>query len=262
MARIRTIKPEFPHSESMGNVSRDARLAFILMWTIADDSGRLRGNSRMLASLLFPYDDDAAKKIDSWINELHDQKCIIRYRADGAEYIQIQKWLEHQRIDKPSASKIPPFQEGSENVREDSERIPVRKGREGKGVEGSGNDKRASKKLTLDELSVVHISDWISEKRAEGKYINHDENFILEYFKNYCKSKGKKYDDYIAAYRNAFEWDSCQPKQRKGGDPATNAYNAAQSIIARRNAAAGINPSSESINFTPSTNLCLPENIR
>ena len=59
MARIRTIKPEFPQSESMGRVSRDARLCFVMLWTIADDSGRLRGNSRMLASLLFPYDDDA-----------------------------------------------------------------------------------------------------------------------------------------------------------------------------------------------------------
>ena len=84
MARIRTIKPEFPHSESMGNVSRDARLAFILMWTIADDSGRLRGNSRMLASLLFPYDDDASKKMDGWINELQNQNCVVRYKAEVA----------------------------------------------------------------------------------------------------------------------------------------------------------------------------------
>ena len=67
MARIRTIKPEFPHSESMGRVSREARLCFILLWTIADDAGRLRGNSRMLASLLYPYDDDAKKQYpDGW----------------------------------------------------------------------------------------------------------------------------------------------------------------------------------------------------
>ncbi len=46
MARIRSIKPEFPQSESMGNVSRDARLTFIQLWTLADDSGRLRGSSR------------------------------------------------------------------------------------------------------------------------------------------------------------------------------------------------------------------------
>lgn len=113
MARIRTIKPEFPQSESMGRVSRDARLCFVQMWTLADDEGRLRGNSRMLASLLFPYDDDAPDLIDGWLDELDAEDCILRYTADGSTYIQIAKWLSHQKIDKPSTSKIPPFDESS-----------------------------------------------------------------------------------------------------------------------------------------------------
>jgi hypothetical protein len=113
MARIRTIKPEFPQSESMGRVSRDARLCFVQTWTIADDSGRLRGNSRMLASLLFPYDDDAPGLIDGWLEELEVGGCIVRYEAEGSTYIQIAKWLSHQKIDKPSPSKIPEFDESS-----------------------------------------------------------------------------------------------------------------------------------------------------
>lgn len=109
MARIRSIKPEFPQSESMGNVSRDARLTFLQLWTIADDEGRLRGNSRMLASLLFPYDDDAPGLIDGWLAELERENCILRYRVSGQNYLQIANWLIHQKIDKPSKSKIPPF---------------------------------------------------------------------------------------------------------------------------------------------------------
>lgn len=81
MARIRTIKPEFPQSESMGRVSRESRLCFILLWTLADDAGRLRGNSRMLASLLYPYDDDAKKHIDTWLEQLHAEGCIHRYEG-------------------------------------------------------------------------------------------------------------------------------------------------------------------------------------
>jgi hypothetical protein len=107
MARIRTIKPEFPQSESMGRVSREARLCFILLFTLADDAGRLRGNSRMLASLLYPYDDDAKNHIDGWLNDLHSNGCIQRYEVEGDQYIQICKWLIHQKIDKPSPSKIP-----------------------------------------------------------------------------------------------------------------------------------------------------------
>ena len=113
MARIRTIKPEFPHSESMGRVSRDARLLFVLIWTLCDDSGRTRGNSRMLASLLFPYDDDAPRLIDGWLEELERESCVVRYFTEDTNYIQVCNWLNHQKIDKPSPSKIPPFDESS-----------------------------------------------------------------------------------------------------------------------------------------------------
>lgn len=116
MPRIRTIKPEFPQSESMGRVSRDARLAFIEMWTVADDSGRLRGNSRMLASILFPYDDDAPKLIDGWLDELEREQCILRYEADGQKYIQIVNFNTHQKIEKPSPSKLPSFDDDSVNT--------------------------------------------------------------------------------------------------------------------------------------------------
>jgi len=50
----------------MGRISREARLCFIMLWTVADDAGRLRGNSRMLASLLYPYDNDATKRMEGW----------------------------------------------------------------------------------------------------------------------------------------------------------------------------------------------------
>ena len=125
MARIRTIKPEFPQSESMGNVSRDARLCFVMLWTISDDAGRLRGNSRMLASLLFPYDDDAPKLIDDWLSELEQEGCIQRYAIDGASYLEITNWLSHQKIDKPSPSKLPAFDEGSRILASPREAYPL-----------------------------------------------------------------------------------------------------------------------------------------
>ncbi|WP_099764138.1 hypothetical protein [Janthinobacterium sp. 35] len=100
----------------MGKVSRDARLLFILTWTLADDEGRLRGSSRMLASLLFPYDDDAPSLIDGWIAELVAEGCVYVYSVEGSTYMQIAKWLNHQKIDKPSKSKIPEFVEPSRNV--------------------------------------------------------------------------------------------------------------------------------------------------
>lgn len=62
----------------------------------------------MLASLLFPYDDDARKHIESWLAELEREQCICRYSVEDDQYIEIIQWLKHQKIDKPTASKIPP----------------------------------------------------------------------------------------------------------------------------------------------------------
>lgn len=74
-------------------------------------------------------------------------------------------------------------------------------------------------KVGLDDLSVDHVKDWLAMKRMEGRYLQHDEFFVLEYFKNYCKSKGKRYADYIYAYRNAFEWNYCQPRTTANYQP-------------------------------------------
>lgn len=147
MARIRSIKPEFPQSESMGNVSRDARLTFIQLWTIADDEGRLRGNSRMLASLLFPYDDDAPALIDGWMKELEDEGCIVRYKSGAQSYVQLCNWLIHQKIDKPSKSKIPPFVESSRilaNPLEVSSEEGIKEGIKDQGEEGTNTGASAT----------------------------------------------------------------------------------------------------------------------
>ena len=113
MARIRTIKPEFPQSESVGALSRDARLLFIMLWTIVDDVGRTRASSRMLSSLLYPYDDDAKDLIEGWLGELESGNQIRRYEVSGSQYLEIVKWLEHQKIDHPSKSRLPSFDEAS-----------------------------------------------------------------------------------------------------------------------------------------------------
>lgn len=120
MGRIRTIKPEFPKSETIGSLSRDARLLFVQLWTEADDAGRLRGASRLLASLLYPYDEDAPALIEGWLSELADKGCIRRYVVKGNQYVEIVNWLEHQKIDRPTPSRLPTFDEGSTLPREDS----------------------------------------------------------------------------------------------------------------------------------------------
>jgi hypothetical protein len=169
MARIRSIKPEFPQSESMGRVSRDARLCFVQMWTIADDEGRLRGNSRMLASLLFPYDDDAPGLIHTWLEELEREGCICRYMADGQSYIQIANWLSHQKIDKPSASKIPAFDEASRIVAKPRELSSEDQGRDQGEDQGGERTKERSRAVAFAPPGWVPPELWVSYLKVRTK---------------------------------------------------------------------------------------------
>lgn len=120
MARIRSLKPEMWSSESVGRLSRDARLLLVELITQVDDEGRIRASSRGLASLLYPFDDDAANMIDGWLTELEAEGMFVRYLADGATYGHLPKFKDHQKIDHPSKSKLPEFTESLANPREAS----------------------------------------------------------------------------------------------------------------------------------------------
>lgn len=167
MARIRSIKPEFPQSESMGRVSRDSRLLFVELWTLCDDEGRTRGNSRMLASLLFPYDDDAPGLIDGWIDELEREGCVVRYTAAGSTYIQVCNWLNHQKIDKPSKSKIPAFVESSRILANPREHSSEDQG-EDQGIVNPPSLRDVSPSGPAKQKSKT-LSQWTAEAKAKGE---------------------------------------------------------------------------------------------
>lgn len=81
---------------------------------------------------------------------------------------------------------------------------------------GKGGVGEKPKRITLEALAVEHVADWLKQKRAEGKYLSHDENAVLEGFKDYCVANGKRYTDYVAAYRNAFEWERFSSVKKNG----------------------------------------------
>ena len=70
MARIRTIQPHFARSPSMSRVGREARLLFVLLWTLVDDEGRCQAALDDLARVLYPSDADASMYLLAWLDEL------------------------------------------------------------------------------------------------------------------------------------------------------------------------------------------------
>ena len=107
MPRLRTIRPNFAQIPAVGRLSRDARLLFIEMWTVADDAGRLRFVPDLLVEQLFPFDTDALMLLPSWLDELERERLIERYSIEDADYLRVLHWRRLQSIDRPTRSRLP-----------------------------------------------------------------------------------------------------------------------------------------------------------
>ena len=129
----------------------------------------------MLASLLFPYDDDAPALIDGWLLELEHEGCIDRYVADGSAYVEIAKWLSHQKIDKPTPSKIPAFDSSSRILANPRESYPLDQGPEDQRIKDQGPEEEAPRKRSAptqpiakpDDVDQQTWTDWLSHRKAK-----------------------------------------------------------------------------------------------
>lgn len=109
MARIRTIKPEAFFSESLAEVSVEAERTFFGLLTQADDHGRHRDNAAIIAGLLWPLRaEHTSVHVEDDLHQLANAGLICRYTGcDGRRYLHIVTWSAHQKIDKPSLSRLP-----------------------------------------------------------------------------------------------------------------------------------------------------------
>lgn len=114
--RIRTIKPDLWRNTQVQSCSRDARLAFIGLISHADDEGRLHDDPGILRSSIFPGDADLSlRRFVRLLDELeqsidaHGIPLIRRYSVGRLGYIEIPKWGQHQRINRPTPSAIPSY---------------------------------------------------------------------------------------------------------------------------------------------------------
>lgn len=112
MARTRSLKPSFFDHDGIGDLPRDARLAFQALWCLADRDGRLLDRPRKIRGFAFRFDDDVTDEmVDEWLQILHDHRdrFITRYDVDGRRIIQVNGFQEHQSPHPREASDdLPP----------------------------------------------------------------------------------------------------------------------------------------------------------
>ncbi len=105
--RIRSIKPEWLEDERLALASPIARVMSIALITLADDEGRGRGNPVTLGGRVFPGSENPREDSATALGELARLRYIVLYEVDGQAYFQIRNWTKHQRVDKPTPSRLP-----------------------------------------------------------------------------------------------------------------------------------------------------------
>ena len=95
---------------SVAKMSRDERLLFIGMISVADDEGRLNAAPSRLLGEIFPNDNGevTAKRVKQWRDAICEKNPnVLLYTVDDVEYIQLLRWEEYNRPSHASASKLP-----------------------------------------------------------------------------------------------------------------------------------------------------------
>jgi hypothetical protein len=147
MARIRSLKPEFWTDEKVVAISPLARLLFMGLWNFADDEGRMVYSPMRIKLQILPAD---SVDISALLGEIRGKEMVNVYEVDGIEYLQIINFGKHQKVDKRTPSKYPPYINGTPNSPE-SQLFPTPdQGREGikegikEGIEEASSEKPAA----------------------------------------------------------------------------------------------------------------------
>lgn len=108
MARIRSIKPEIRRSRTVCAWPYAVRWTFAGLFGYVDDDGRGEDDARLIKAELYPLDDDmTASKVDRHLQEIAETGPLCRYQIEGKRYLHLTSWREHQRVNRPTPSRIP-----------------------------------------------------------------------------------------------------------------------------------------------------------
>ena len=142
MARIRTIKPEFWKHEDLSELPEATRMLAAALLNHADDEGYFNANPALVKSECVPLREPSVSVHDS-LKQLSNAGYIrLGKGEDGKRYGCIVKFAEHQRVNRPTPSKIKAVRivwEDSGNPHEELSEPSLPEGKERKGT-GKGRE--------------------------------------------------------------------------------------------------------------------------
>lgn len=190
MARKRMVDPNIWQSEDFSKLSSLAKLVFIGLFSLADDEGRGRANPTYLKSSLFPYNEDLrSADIEKTLFEISSNMSVIFYSCDGSNYYELLSWDNFQKIDRPTPSQIPAFDENKAEIRRmfDEPSTSNRRALVPNRIEKNKN--RMEKNIKENTPALADIEKYVLEKN-----LSVDAKQFYDYFTegNWIDSKGNK----------------------------------------------------------------------
>lgn len=195
MARKRMIDPNIWQSEDFSKLSTLGKLVFIGLFSLADDEGRGRSNPVYLKSILFPYEEGIrSADIDKTLSEISSNMSVIFYSCDGSSYYSLYNWNIWQKIDRPTESKIPEYDEKTmQRLFDEHSTSPRRVIAPNKKEDNRKEDNKKEKEIKRKKIVELYNSTCpllpqikkVTEKREKAidKFIK---EFSIDQFKEIC----------------------------------------------------------------------------
>ena len=195
MARKRMIDPNIWQSEDFSKLSTLGKLVFIGLFSLADDEGRGRSNPVYLKSILFPYEEGIrSADIDKTLSEISSNMSVIFYSCDGSSYYSLYNWNAWQKIDRPTESKIPEYDEKTmQRLFDEHSTSPRRVIAPNKKEDNRKEDNKKEKEIKRKKIVELYNSTCpllpqikkVTEKREKAidKFIK---EFSIDQFKEIC----------------------------------------------------------------------------
>jgi hypothetical protein len=280
MPKPRNIDPTFWDDPDVARLTRDERLLIIGMITLlADDEGRMLADPGYIRKRVFGYDDDVTRSdVEAWRNAVVS-KCrnVVLYTVSDQQYMAFIHWDRYQKMRYAIESKLPPPSEGSQETpnitnnfgnlpqfSENSPRVELSRVKDGLGRDAPA-DKPPPPPTPLRAVPKPSSTASLLPKDFEvdedmrlwckQKCPGLDVDEATEEWIDYCRAKGVRHVDWIAAWRNgmkkAAQWQA--ESKAKGGSNGNSreprnfrAEVVERAIRARVIAANGINQGTDS----------------
>ena len=195
----RMVYGQLAENKDFAKMSDKAQILYIFMIVLADDEGRLKGDSELLRAKVFPYKPElTVDDMKRFTQEIVKAGLIVWYKDDKNNYyISHPNWEKYQilRADRTKQSSIPlptDNQVSTKRPRKEVSKLSI------KGIGKPESSSEYLKNIPPTDLFEFYQRFDCSKKGLINK---------AEELYNYCKMHGKVYKDYKLFMLNALKKD-------------------------------------------------------